>query len=203
MTDPRRFYTETIPAQFNAALERQERESEAGRRLHADMQAVSATICAEVVGAGGGRFYLNIENGRMRAEPRATHPPFLTLRQERSAFDRLAADAADSALALLGGLSGLAGEMRLTRTRIQNLSAVRGLVRFEVTGPAGFALLTHFGPDPFPEEPAASIRVDEAVYGDLRSGKLDPTQAFLDGSIRVEGDMQLTLQLALAALAPD
>jgi hypothetical protein len=203
VSDPRRFYTETIPAQFNAALEQQERESEEGRRRHADMQAVSATICAEVLGAGGGRFYLNIENGRMRADPRAVHPPFLTLRQERSSFDRLAADAGDSMLALLGGLSGLAGEMRLTRTRIENLSAVRGLVRFEVAGPRGFALLTHFGPDPVPELPAASILVDEAVYADLRGGRLDPTQAFLDGKIRVEGDVQLTLQLALAALAPD
>jgi len=203
MTEPASFYGERIPAQFNRALDRQEARGEAGRRLYEAMRAVDATIRVDVGGAGGGTFYLNIRAGRMSAEPRAAHAPFLTLIQDRRAFDRLAREAGDSALALLGGLAGIAGEIALTRARVENLRAVDGLVRFEVTGEDGFALGTHFGAAPVPAEPKARIRVDAAVYRELRSGALDPQLAFMNEQIVVEGDMRAAMQLALAAVAPD
>jgi hypothetical protein len=174
-----------------------------GRRVYDAMRAVDATIRVDVEGAGGGTFFLNIRKGRMSAEAGATHPPFLTLIQDRRAFDRLAREAGDSALALLGGLSGIAGELKLTRTRIQNLREVDGLVRFEVTGDDGFALGTHFGSAPVPAEPKTRITMDAEAYRDLRSGALDPQSAFMNQQIRVEGDMQAAMQLALAAVAPD
>jgi hypothetical protein len=139
----------------------------------------------------------------MRPGEAPAHPPFLTLVQDRAAFERVAAEAGDSALALLGGLSGLAGEMKLTTTRIRNLAGVTGCLEFEVTGERGFRLWTHFGPDPVPDAPQTRIRVDEEGYRDLRGGTLDPQQAFMTGRIQVEGDMQLAMQLALAALSPD
>jgi hypothetical protein len=200
---PESFYGERIPAQFNRALDRQQAQGEAGRRLYDAMRAVDATIRVDVEGAGGGTFYLNIRAGRMSAEPRAAHAPFLTLIQDRRAFDRLSREAGDSALALLGGLSGIAGEMVLTRARVQNLSAVDGLIRFEVTGEDGFSVGTHFGVAPVPVEPKTRISVDAASYRELRSGALDPQSAFMSQQIRIEGDMQAALQLALAAVAPD
>jgi putative sterol carrier protein len=200
---PRAFYTERIPAQFNRALTAQEAAGEDGARVLADMKAVNATLCAEVQCHDGGPFFLNIENGTMHAADTAARPPFLTLRQDRSAFERLAAEAGESAMAMLGGLSGLAGEMKLTASRIKNLEAVNGLLSFEVTGDEGFRLLTHFGAEPFPDEPACSITVAPDAYADLRSGTLDPQSAFLNGKIEVSGEMQLAMQLALAALSPD
>jgi len=201
--DPHRFYGERIPAQFNRALEEQEARGEAGRRVYDGMRAVSATIRVDVEGEGGGTFFLNIDRGRMTAGSEPAHEPFLTLLQDQRAFRRLAREAGDSALALLGGLSGLAGEMRLTRSRIENLRDVNGLVRFEVTGEDGFALRTHFGPAPVPAEARTTIRVDEQAYRDLRSGTLDPQSAFMNQQILVEGDMQTAMQLALATIAPD
>lgn len=201
--DPREFYVERIPTQFNRALETQEALGEAGRRVYEGMRAVSATIRVEVEGPGGGTFFLNIDGGRMSAADAAARSPFLVLQQDRRAFDRIAREAGDSAMALLGGLSGLAGEMKLTRARIDNLADVKGLVHFEVTGDDGFVLRTHFGGDPVPAEPNTWIRLDEAAYRDLRSGKLDPQAAFMSQQIVVEGDMQMAMQLALAAIAPD
>jgi hypothetical protein len=132
-----------------------------------------------------------------------SQPPFLTLFQDRRAFERVASEAGDSTMALLGGLSGLAGEMKLTKARIDNLAFVNGLVHFEVTGDDGFVLRTHFGSDPVPAEPQTRIRVDQAAYEDLRNGRLDPQSAFMNQQIVVEGDMQMAMQLALAAIAPD
>jgi hypothetical protein len=167
------------------------------------MRAVDATIRVEVRGAGGGTFYLNVAAGRLSAGDAPAHPPFLTLVQERAAFERLAAEAGDSAMAFLGGLSGLSGEMKLTRARLDLLAGVKGSLRFEVKGEDGFALLTVFGDGPVPERPDTTIAVDPDAYRALRSGELEPQDAFLSGRIAVEGDMQLAMQIALAAMSPD
>lgn len=201
--DPRRFYREVIPAQMNRLLEEQEALGEEGRRVYEGMRAVSATIRVDVEGEGGGTFFLDIEEGRVTPSDAPAREPFLTLLQDRTAFERVARDAGDSALGLLGGLSGLAGEMRLTRQRIENLSDVQGLVHFEVTGDDGFALRTHFGPEPIPDRPDTTIRVDAESYRELQAGGLDPQSAFLDGRVQIEGDMQMAMMLALAAIAPD
>ena len=143
MTDPRQFYTERVPQQFNAALKDQEALGDAGRRVLDDMKAVNATIRVEVAGES---FFLNIAQGHMMSGNTPDHPPFLTLVQDRAAFERLAAEAGDSAMALLGGLTGLAGEMRLTRTRIDNLGMAKGSIRFEVEGskkPACHGVVTY------------------------------------------------------------
>ena len=200
---PERFYGERIPAQFNRALDGQQSLGEPGRRVYEAMRAVDATIRVDVEGPGGGTFFLNIREGRMRAEPTAAQAPFLTLIQDRRAFDRVSREAGDSALALLGGLSGIAGELKLTRARVQNLLRVDGLIRFEVTGDDGFAITTHFGTAPVPAEAKTRISVDSAVYRDLRTGVLDPQSAFMNQQIRVEGDMQAAMQLALAAVSTD
>ncbi|HKA14153.1 MAG TPA: SCP2 sterol-binding domain-containing protein [Myxococcota bacterium] len=206
MTDhatPASFYGERIPAQFNRALEHQRSLGEAGRRVYEAMRAVDATIRVDVEGLGGGTFFLNIRAGCMTAEPRAAHAPFLTLIQDRRAFERLSREAGDSALALLGGLSGISGELALTRSRVESLRAVDGLVRFEVTGDDGFAVGTHFGAAPVPAEPKTRITVDGQVYRDLRSGALDAQSAFMNEQIRIEGDLQAAIALALAAVSAD
>jgi hypothetical protein len=200
---PRQFYTERIPDQFNRALRDQERLVERATRQLEGMRAVTASIRVDVRGEGGGTFFLNVEKGRMSAGEAPTQTPFLTLVQERTAFERLVREAGDSALGWLGGVSGLAGEMRLTRARLEQLAELEGCVRFEVSGDDGFWLLTHFGQGAPPEEPSTTIRVAPQTYAELRAGRLDPQNAFMSGQIQVEGDLQLAMHLALAALSPD
>jgi hypothetical protein len=200
--DPEIFYTERIPVQWNQMLDVQESLGEEGHRVLEGMKAVNATIRVDILDSDAS-YFLNIAHGRMQAGQEASHPPFLTLRQSSEAYGRIASEAGDSAMALLGGLSGLAGEMKLTQQRIDNLADVKGLMKFVVRGERGFELLTHFGTDPIPDEPAASITVDEDAYRDLRSGALNPQDAFMNGRISIEGDMQMAMQLALAAISPD
>ncbi len=203
LPDPKTFYFESVPAQFNATLREQERLVETAGRVLEGMRNVSTTIAVIVSGDGGGTFFLNIEKGEMTASDNAAQQPFLTMIQDRSSFERLTKEAGGSALGLLGGLAGMAGEMKLTRGRLDNLGGVKGSVLFELTGEHGFTLTTHFGPDPVPDEPNATIRVEGEAYQALRSGELDPQSAFLGGKIQVEGDMQMAMQLALAALSPE
>jgi hypothetical protein len=200
---PRTFFTETLPAQFDAALREQERAALAASRVLDGMRAVHATIRADVRGEGGGTFFLNIHAGRVTPGESALHAPFLTLVLERASFDAFVAEVGGSALGFLGALSGLAQELKLTKARLDGLAGVQGSVRFEVRGTGGFALLVHFGPGEPAPEPTTSITVERSAYAELRNGQLNPQDAFLTGRIQVEGDLQLAMQLALAAVAPD
>jgi hypothetical protein len=201
--EPRAYFVELLPGQFERALRAQERAVEAAQRVLDGMRAVKATLAVVVRGEGGGTFYLNVEGGRLTPGTSAAHPVVLTLVQERGDYDRLIRDAGDSALGFLGGLSGLAGEMRLTQGRLDTLAGVSGTLLFQVKGPEGFSILTHFGGGPGKEQPDTQIRVDPDVYAELRAGRLDAQNAFMGGKIEIEGDMQLAMQVALAAMAPD
>jgi hypothetical protein len=167
------------------------------------MRAVNATIRIDVRGADGGTFFLNVSAGHVSAGEAALHAPVLTLALERASFDRFVAEVGGSALGFLGALSGVAQEMRLTQARVAGLAGLVGSVRFQVRGEDGFTLLTHFGPGESAPEASTSISVDRDAYSDLRAGQLNPQDAFLNGRIQVEGDLQLAMQLALVAVSPD
>ena len=199
----RAFYGEKIPRDFNDMLERQRALGESGRRLHLEMAAVNATIRIEVRGDSTDTFALNITGGHMSTSDLPAYPPFLTLVQDEAAFRRLEQETRGSFTALLGALAGLGAEMKLTRKRVIDLEAVNGVIRLEVTGRDGFTIMTGFGAISSAAEPDASIRMDGEAYAELRAGRLDPQNAFLDGRIDVEGDMEKVMQLAFSAIAPD
>ncbi len=206
-TDPKEFYTERIPAQFGEALRKQAElsateDSEATRILE-EMRAVNATLRVIVQGEGGDTFHLNIAAGEAEASDSPAQEPFMTIIHDRAALEALVRESGDSALGFLGGMAGLAGEMKLTSGRIANLADLAGSIGLELTGENGFQLVSHFGPGPIPDEPNCTIRIDGSVYDEIRSGALPAQEAFMTGRIEIEGDMQMAMQLALAALSPD
>jgi len=203
---PRVFYTERVPAQWNRTLAEQEAAAggeAAARALLDDMRGVDATVRIEVEGDGGGTFYLNVRRGAMSAEEAPADVPLLTVLQDRRAFERIASESGDSALGLLGGLSGLTGEFKLTKSRLENLRAISGCLGFEVTGANGFAFRVQFGGGSPSADPDTEIRVGSDLYADLLAGRIDPQDAFMSGRLDVRGDLEIAMQLALAALSPD
>lgn len=202
-SDPRTFYSKTIPDDFNRGLDEQAALGDAGRRVLEAMRALSATIRIDLIGDDPETVYLNIEKGCMSAGLQAIHAPSIRIIQDGATLRWLMRETDGSLTALLGALAGLGGEMKLTRKRMLDLEAVDGLIRFEVTGDNGFTLLTHFGTREMPAEPDAVIRMSEDSYADMRSGRIDPQTAFLDDSIQTEGDLQKVMQVAFAVVAPD
>jgi len=201
--DPRHYYRETIPAAFNRALEQQAADPAADRHVYDEMCAVRASIRIEIRSDPPQEFFLDIEAGRMAPAEQASHPPFLSVALDLTAFERVAREAGDSITALLGSVAGLGDEMRLTAKRVRDLAAVDAAIRVEVTGDTGFDLTLGLGPQPALDAPDATLRMDVGSYRALRDGTLDPQQAFLEDAIQTEGDMEKVLQLAFAAVAPD
>jgi hypothetical protein len=205
--DPDAFYGDRVPAHWNRTVDAQERAAEAdpeARRLLDEMQRVRATI--DVVVTGGPtprRYHLNVRAGRMTADAEPVRPPFLVLVHDLDTFATLERESGDSVLGFLGALAGQAGDMKLTVTRLQNLLALSGSARLELTGGAPMTLVAHFGPETGQEAPECTLRIPSDTYAALRAGELAPQEAFLGGEVEIEGDMQLAMQLALAALAPE
>ncbi len=221
---PLTFYAERVPAQFNRTLASQERSAAEGdedsQRLLAGMKTVNATIGVVVVGRSDGdgegdeeddgesgfRHYLNIEDGRMTAGRGAHKPPFMTLVHDLDSLATLVRASGDSLLGFLGAIAGMQGDMALTSQRIQNLHGLDGALRFELTGADGFRITAHFGRDigsDLSGKARCSITLDAATYDELRGGALAPQDAFMSGRVRVDGDTQMVMKIALAALSPE
>jgi hypothetical protein len=202
---PEAFFAERLPAQLNRQLVDQEDAVAAAQRTLEGMRGVDATLRFDVRGDGGGTWYVNFAAARATAGPAPAHPPFLSIALDREHFEPLWREAGDNVLGFLGGVSGIGAPIQLTRARVAQLASVKGALLFELIGEGGFRLVAHLGGEPAADDapPATAIRVDAHAYRELRSGALQPQDAFLAGKIQVEGDMQLAMQLALAVLSPD
>ncbi|MFK7895063.1 MAG: SCP2 sterol-binding domain-containing protein [Myxococcota bacterium] len=218
------FYTQRVPDQFNHTLEQQRKNVEAGeapdeaKRLE-EMEAVRASIAVKVKAQSQGEsegteHLFEIDRGVMRHLGQSEvplRPPFMRIEHTLDDFPNLRRECGDSLLGFLGGLAGLGDEMKLTALRVRNLRELEGGLRFERIGPGGFVLNAFFGAAASAEaaatgaepDPRATIRLSEEVYGLLQSGTLDPQDAFLDGRIEIEGDLEMAIGLALTAASPD
>jgi hypothetical protein len=200
---PRQFYLERIPAQWNRALDKQRALGEAGARVYRDLCAVNTSLRVRITDGAQETFFLNVIDGRMETGEAPKHAVFLTLAHDGAALARLSEEAGDSALGFLGGLAGVAGDIKLTRTRLQNLAGLAGTIRFSLTGPSGFSVTTHFGAGEPSAEPQCSISVRREAYDRLKRGEIQLQDAFLSGHVQVDGDAQMAMQLALSVLSPD
>ena len=212
------FYTDRVPEQFNQTLQTQRQlvkngSADAERARLEEMEAVRASIAVTVTTPNQDIEHLYaIERGEMRLVEKAERPPFMRIRHSLEDFSNLREECGDSLLGFLGALAGLGDEMRLTALRVRSLRELAGQLLFERVGEGGFSLHASFGAaaaearlDANGKEPAprATIRIDDAVYALLRSGELDPQDAFLDGRIEIEGDLEMAVGLALTAASPD
>ena len=76
-------------------------------------------------------------------------------------------------------------------------------MRFSLSGPQGFTMVTHFGGGEPAAEPECVLSIDREIYTRLRAGEIDAQEAFMSGKVDIEGDMQMAMQLALAVMSPD
>jgi hypothetical protein len=179
------FFEKTLPARF----------AEVRDRLTEDQKKVRISLGFRLLGKGGGEYSLRMEGGELTIHPSIPAEGVdLRITQPWEHF-----------LATLQGEGGLGDPTlrmynqdptRLSPLLAQRIQAIRGTIRFSVLvgEEENWWLLAQFG-DNAPEEPQTRVTIAEADARLLRSGSLNPQQAFMAGKIRILGDMNLALQV--------
>lgn len=203
------FYKNRVPDHWNLSLEKQaetaRQDGEEAQRLLEEMTEVRATI--DIIVQDGqdkktSHYHLNIDAGRMHAGQEGLRSPFLTLCHDRESFEVLREESGDSILGFLGALAGQQDDLQLTPGRIRNLSGINGTLSFQLTGEKPMTLEARFGDTESEEQTRCFVRLSRETFQDLKTGVIAPQDVFLNGLVEIEGDMQMAMQIALAAVAP-
>lgn len=187
------YLRERIAPRFREMVRAAEQRVAAAQRELDDLRGATATLAWEIAGAAPVACYLNIANGEMTVAEQPAAEPLMTVSQSDADWARFAT-----------GMSGfLGGDRRrpLGRARIDRLRTVKGAVRFVLTGlPDGGAwtCTMYFGSGPRPREPQTTVTLTADIVGKIQAGQLDPQAAFMQGQVRIAGDMGLAMQLGMA-----
>lgn len=65
-----------------------------------------------------------------------------------------------------------------------------------IIGDKGSVVIDGAGVRASDEDTDVSLTADTEIFQDILAGDLDPTAAFMAGSLSVDGDMQMAMQLA-------
>lgn len=179
------FFEKTLPTRFEEVKD----------RLTEEQKKVRIAMGFRLLGEGGGEYTIRLEGGRLIVEPFV--PP--------TGVDLRVTQPWDHFLATIRGEGGLGDPAfqiynrdpaRLSPLLAQRIQAIRGTIRFGVLvgEEENWWLLAQFG-DNAPEEPQTRVTIAETDARLIRSGALNPQQAFMAGKIRIVGDMNLALQV--------
>lgn len=158
-----------------------------------DLRAATGTMTWEVTGNAPAVCHINIANGEMTVADQPATEAFLTVVLAEADWARFA-----------GGMAGLfGGDQRrpLGRSRIEHVRAVKGAIRFVLTGlqdGSSWTCTVHFGPGPRPAEPQTTVTLAADVVAKIQAGQLDPQVAFMQGQVKLSGDPGLAMQLGMA-----
>ncbi len=171
-----------------------ERFTTAQRELD-DLLAATGTMLWEVTGSAPARCYVNIENGTMAVADQPLAEPFMTIAQAPDDWARFTAGVAQTGF--------LSGQTRrpFGRTRIERLRSINGALRFVLTGlPDGgsWTLTLYFGAGERPAQPQTTVTLAADLVPKIQSGQIDPQMAFMQGQVKISGELGLAVQLATA-----
>jgi hypothetical protein len=189
---PARFFSDWLPLEFAS-------EFGAGKRAAADI-----TVAVRLEGEGGGEWVLDVRGGTLsvRAPGSPGPEPVVSMWQSVDDWRALAAGEEGANVDLAPPQASALDVLFVDPASRQVMAAVKGHVRFEVTGYNGRTWWMHvkFGAQPARSEPDATMIVDAETYAAILSRKLAPPEAYFSGKIQLRGDTSLAMQLAMAML---
>jgi hypothetical protein len=161
------------------------------RELH-ERLAAEATIQLELEGSGGGIWYLTLRDGDMQVADSPAGIPLMRVCQTREDWEALAR----AQLATSGGGAPAGGD--LTRARVERLRTLDGSLQFRLATDEGERVVTvRFGAGE-PAGPRCTLRLRADDARRLQAGELPPQAAFLQGLVKIEGDVAFAMQVGAA-----
>jgi hypothetical protein len=156
-------------------------------RLHrelADRLTAEATVALVLEGTEGGTWYLNLRDGEMVVEDQPAGTPLVSVHQTRDDWEALAG--------VSGGATPVGAD--LTASRIERLREIRGTLEFRlVSGDAERRVEVRLGPGGAGPRCTLILRAEDALR--LHTGQLRPEAAFIQGLVKLQGDVTLAMQL--------
>ena len=160
-----------------------------------------------ITGPGGGEYNLGIDpnegqgiEGLTIEEGQATRPPICVTASVADFQSLLAGDLRDKVRDATGGL--LIGPKQLRKAfmpdaKVQKIKTVSGDVqlRLEAGGQATVVTITFGGNPPNTAAPRCKVSLGMPAIMEMAQKKANPQQLFMQGKIRMDGDMSIVLQL--------
>lgn len=200
---PEAFFTEKVAPQMKRRIEDLRRQILSLEQQVDQRVTAQATIKVVIEGEGGGSWYLNIDAGEMKVASEAAFAPLMTIYESRAYFDWSVSIASEAGLF---GPSGQNTQNELTRSRIQRLKTLTGLLQFVFTevpdsgerGELGFLLQLGEGERPDTPQTVLTMKAEDAQK--MARGEINTQQAFMGGFMQVTGDMALAMQFGTAMM---
>src|SRR5262249_3273394 len=127
---PEIFFKEKVAPQFRRRIDDLQRQITSIQQQIQDRLSAQGTVRVIIEGDGGGMWYLNVNNGEMTVTTEPGFPLAMTVYQSRSYFDWAASLATESGLFGPGAQSN---QNELTKSRIERLKMLKGLLQFTFT----------------------------------------------------------------------
>gem|GEM_PF-2545394 len=182
-----------VVPRFGDLVRTAEQRAAAAQRELDDLRAAAGTMAWEVAGAAPLVRYINIADGVMAVAEQPAAAPFMTVSQSDADWARFTAG--------MGGLLGGDPGRPLGRARIERMRALKGAVRFVLTGlpeASTWTCTLYFGPEPRPAEPQTTITIGADVVAKIQARQLEPQVAFMQGQLKIMGDAGFAMQLGMA-----
>lgn len=164
--------------------------------------ATPMTVAVSLEGEGGGEWLLDVSETELRVrDPGQSGPvPQVLMRQPFADWRAAAVGEGDSIVA--PPEASPLDVLFVDPSSRQMLEAVRGTVRFEISGynQRTWWMQVKFGPQPEPIEPEATMAIDAADYAAILARTLSPTEAYFAGKIRLTGNIAVAMQLGMLLL---
>jgi hypothetical protein len=133
---------------------------------------------------------MNIRDGQMVVDTQPAQPPLVSVHQTRADWEALARAA--------GGATPMGAD--LTASRIERLRDIRGTLEFRLATSEGERRVeVRLGPTGEGSRCTLSMKAEDALR--LQSGELRPEAAFVQGLVKLQGDLTLAMQLGSVLFA--
>ncbi|MCA9564866.1 MAG: SCP2 sterol-binding domain-containing protein [Myxococcales bacterium] len=214
MSESEKFLTEEVPAAFadTYAAFKQAAEDASGDEAD-DMEDrldefddLEVTVKVSLTGAGGRDYYFNLSDSELEVSDEGAFDSLVEIVQDVTEFETLKRQGVDA----LSSAGGKPSSGRIVKSlmklnpdivdRISQQNVTMKLVLTEVPEIDTASVVIRLGTSNSHPDPLMTISATVDNYRQIASGKVPAPQAFMQGLLKIDGDISIAMRLASLAV---